>query len=122
MQNHDTGCAQAHWEFPRHGLEQGYAYILTHPGTPTVFYNHLFDERRFAGVRAAVEALIDVRRRNGVNARSHVDIADFSDRHYAAIVDHCVAMRIGEDLWAPPGHEWQLTASGDRWVVWEHKE
>lgn len=122
LQNHDTGCAQAHWEFPRHGLEQGYAYILTHPGTPTVFYNHLFDEHRFAGVRQAVEALIAIRRRNGVNARSSVEIADFSDRHYAAITDHRVAMRIGEDLWHPVGHEWRVAASGDRWVVWEHSE
>ena len=22
---------------------QGYAYILTHPGIPTVFYNHFYD-------------------------------------------------------------------------------
>ena len=25
------------------GLLQGYAYILTHPGVPTVFYDHFYD-------------------------------------------------------------------------------
>lgn len=87
-----------------------------------MFCNHIFDEHRFAGVRQAVESLIAIRRRNGVNARSSVEIADFSDRHYAAITDHRVAMRIGEDLWHPQGHEWRVAASGDRWVVWEHSE
>jgi alpha-amylase len=120
VQNHDTGCAQAHWEFPRHGLEQGYCYILTHPGTPTVFYNHLYDEHRFRGVRAAVEALVAVRLRNRIGARSKVTIVDFSDRHYAAHIDDCVAMRIGDDHYQP-GAGWKLSASGDRWAVWEHQ-
>lgn len=35
LENHDTGSTQGHWRFPGHALEQGYAYILTHPGTPT---------------------------------------------------------------------------------------
>ncbi len=35
LENHDTGSTQGHWRFPGHALEQGYAYILTHTGTPT---------------------------------------------------------------------------------------
>jgi hypothetical protein len=35
LENHDTGSTQGHWRFPHHALEQGYVYILTHPGTPT---------------------------------------------------------------------------------------
>jgi alpha-amylase len=120
VQNHDTGCAQAHWEFPRHGLEQGYCYILTHPGTPTVFYNHLYDPHKFPGVAQAIESLIAIRKRNDLGARSVVSIADFSDRHYAAIIDDKVAMRIGDDRYQP-GHGWKLAASGDRWVVWERQ-
>ncbi|XP_062103076.1 alpha-amylase 3, chloroplastic-like [Humulus lupulus] len=34
LENHDTGSTQGHWPFPRDKLAQGYAYILTHPGTP----------------------------------------------------------------------------------------
>lgn len=121
MQNHDTGCAQSHWPFPRHGLEQGYCYILTHPGTPTVFYNHLYDQNKFPGVSDAVESLVAIRKRNNLCARSVVAIADFSDRHYAAIIDEKVAMRIGDDRYSP-GAGWKLSASGDRWVVWEKED
>ena len=35
LENHDTGSTQGHWRFPAHALEQGYVYLLTHPGTPT---------------------------------------------------------------------------------------
>eukprot|EP00250_Pteridium_aquilinum_P017935 c23849_g2_i1 orf=436-3144(+) len=38
LENHDTGSTQGHWPFPREKLMQGYAYILTHPGTPVIFY------------------------------------------------------------------------------------
>eukprot|EP00897_Mesotaenium_endlicherianum_P000654 jgi/Mesen1/1058/ME000123S00228 len=33
LENHDTGSTQGHWPFPRDKVMQGYAYILTHPGT-----------------------------------------------------------------------------------------
>ena len=37
-----AGSTQQHWPFPSQLLQQGYAYILTHPGTPCVFYDHLW--------------------------------------------------------------------------------
>jgi hypothetical protein len=40
----DTGSTLNHWPFPSHRLQEGYAYILTHPGTPCVFYDHLYQE------------------------------------------------------------------------------
>jgi alpha-amylase len=47
IDNHDTGPSpdggQNHWPFPGAKVEQGYAYILTHPGTPTVYWPHYFD-------------------------------------------------------------------------------
>lgn len=39
------GSSQGHWRFPHHAVEQGYAYILTHPGTPCVFWDHLLVSR-----------------------------------------------------------------------------
>jgi alpha-amylase len=41
--NHDTGSTQAHWPFPHNAVGQGYAYILTHPGMPCIFYDHYFE-------------------------------------------------------------------------------
>lgn len=36
IDNHDTGSTQREWPFPSDKVMQGYAYILTHPGTPCV--------------------------------------------------------------------------------------
>lgn len=42
IDNHDTGSTLNHWPFPSRNLPEGYAYILTHPGTPCVFYDHFY--------------------------------------------------------------------------------
>lgn len=36
IDNHDTGSTQNLWPFPSDKVMQGYAYILTHPGTPSI--------------------------------------------------------------------------------------
>jgi alpha-amylase len=36
VDNHDTGSTQNSWPFPSDKVMQGYAYILTHPGTPCI--------------------------------------------------------------------------------------
>jgi alpha-amylase len=36
IDNHDTGSTQSHWPFPSDKIMQGYVYILTHPGIPSV--------------------------------------------------------------------------------------
>jgi hypothetical protein len=35
--------SQGHWPFPSDRVGQGYAYILTHPGVPCVFWEHYFE-------------------------------------------------------------------------------
>ncbi|MBA0744022.1 hypothetical protein Gogos_006664 [Gossypium gossypioides] len=65
IENHDTGSTQGHWRFPGGKEMQGYAYILTHPGTPAVFYDHIFSHHR-----SEIANLISVRNRNGIHCRS----------------------------------------------------
>jgi alpha-amylase len=69
IENHDTGSTLNHWPFPANGLFEGYAYILTHPGTPCVFYDHFFGNQ---ALQEAITALLDVRRRLRISARSEV--------------------------------------------------
>ena len=38
------------------GLAQGYAYILTHPGQPCVFYDHLYEWG--SGLKEAILELV----------------------------------------------------------------
>lgn len=54
---------------------QGYAYLLTHPGTPSVFYDHIFSH-----YKSEIAALISLRKRNKVNCRSVVSIVNFSKK------------------------------------------
>lgn len=65
------GSSQGHWRFPGHAVEQGYAYILTHPGTPCVFWDHLCDQR----AKDMVARLVAVRKRAGIHCRSEVRTA-----------------------------------------------
>ncbi|XWS34048.1 hypothetical protein CRYUN_Cryun21dG0005700 [Craigia yunnanensis] len=69
IENHDTGSTQGHWRFPGGKEMQGYAYILTHPGTPAVFYDHIFSH-----YRSEIAALISLRNRNKIHCRSSVSI------------------------------------------------
>jgi hypothetical protein len=72
LENHDTGSTQGHWRFPGHAIEQGYAYILTHPGTPCVFWDHLSDQRQ----KDTVARLVAIRKRNGIHCRSKVRLGN----------------------------------------------
>ena len=118
LDNHDTGSTQAHWPFPSDKILWGYAYILTHPGTPTVFWDHLFDWG--PEVREGVCALVAVRRRKDIHSRTRVEIVEAKDHVYAAYVGDSVAVKIGQGHWGPvPGAGFDLTCSGDGWAVWE---
>lgn len=127
IDNHDTGGSQNHWPF--HGestlqkvkeemVMQGYAYILTHPGIPCVFWDHLVTW----GTGNAIKELISIRKKNGIFSESTVAIQKAVDKDcYAAIVDGSkgkVAMVIGAGTWAPTGN-WVLAAEGYNYKVWE---
>jgi len=42
IDNHDTGSTQNMWPFPSDKVMQGYAYILTHPGIPSLVKKEFF--------------------------------------------------------------------------------
>ncbi len=60
------GSTQGHWRFPEKSLEEGYAYLMTHPGTPSVFMDHLDDEK----LRNTIVKLGAIRKRMGIHCRS----------------------------------------------------
>lgn len=115
IENHDTGSTQGHWRFPGGKEMQGYAYILTHPGTPTVFYDHIFSE-----YNPEIANLISLRNRNKLHCRSTVRIEKAERDVYAAIIDDKVAMKIGPGHYEPPnGQNWSSAAEGNSYKVWE---
>lgn len=97
LENHDTGSTQGHWPFPRDKLTQGYAYILTHPGTPTIFYDHFYD----FGFRDVITELIEARRRAGIHCRSSVKIYHANNEGYVAQIGDTLVMKLGHFDWNP---------------------
>lgn len=94
---------------------QGYAYILTHPGVPSVFWDHYFDW----GLKSAIDQLIAVRKDNGLHSESSLSIKEARWDLYAAEIDGKVAMKIGPGSWSPSGSGWVLRTSGTDYAVWD---
>lgn len=117
LENHDTGSTQGHWRFPHHGLQQGYAYLLTHPGTPCVFYDHLHDK----GLENVVQRLITFRRRNGINCRSLLSIIKAERDLYVAMIDDNALMKMGPGDYKPDLSMWERVDHGPLWAVYERK-
>ncbi|GGC13290.1 glucan 1,4-alpha-maltotetraohydrolase domain-containing protein [Pseudoduganella buxea] len=122
VDNHDTGPAascgsgQNLWAAPCGSVMEGYAYILSHPGIPTVFYPHVYDWN----LKAPIGALIKARKAAGVTSTSAVAIQQATQGLYAAIVTGStrqLAMKIGPNSWSP-GTGWTLQASGTNYAVW----
>jgi len=115
IDNHDTGSTQSHWPFPSNKVGMGYAYILTHPGTPTVFWDHYFDWGD--DLKKQIRGLLKVRDDAGIHSRSKLEIVEARDNLYAALVGDRLAVKLGGD-WSPSGGGWSAAVSGDGWCVW----
>lgn len=95
---------------------QGYAYILTHPGIPCVFWTHYFDWG--TAIQGTLTRLIAIRKAAGLNSASVVNIVAADDQQkYAAIIDNKVALKLGPAPW-DPGPDWTVAASGNDFAVW----
>jgi alpha-amylase len=120
VDNHDTGPSpdggQNLWPFPSNKVEQGYAYILTHPGTPTVYWPHYFDWG--SDLQNKIRTLIQLRKEKGITSTSSIAVQAADATRYAAIINGNLAMKIGPGAWSPSGAGWTLRASGSDWAVW----
>ncbi|MFN4257754.1 MAG: alpha-amylase C-terminal beta-sheet domain-containing protein [Gemmataceae bacterium] len=124
IDNHDTEYRrdrehECHYNDTRHfagkSVALGYAYILTHPGNPCVFWSHYFDWDEYT--RQRIDALIKVRKQAGLHARSNVEIREAGHGIYSAIIDDRVAVKLGARGWHPGG-SWQLAVDGEKFAVW----
>ncbi|CAM8973405.1 unnamed protein product [Rhodiola kirilowii] len=111
LENHDTGSTQGHWPFPRDKLMQGYAYILTHPGTPAIFYDHFYD----FGIHDVITELIEARRRAGIHCRSSIKIFHANSDGYVAHIGDSLVVKLGQFDWNP-SKENRLDGSWQKFV------
>ncbi|MFL5347008.1 MAG: alpha-amylase C-terminal beta-sheet domain-containing protein [Hyalangium sp.] len=123
IDNHDTGPStpsggQNLWAFPSDKILQGYAYILTHPGIPCVYWVHYFDWG--TANQSAIKTMISIRKSKGITSTSAVSIQAADSSKYAAIITGTtgkVAMKIGYGAWSPTG-TWTLATSGNNYAIW----
>lgn len=137
LENHDTGYRtnedgtpqqhHAHDNFLNDWqVEQGYAYLLSHPGVPTVYWKHYFDWGE--ALREKIKALINARKVAGVHAGSTLytqDNARIRGVYAARVVGHQgdLYVRIGgsDADWQPhfSGYQqYREYAAGAGWKVW----
>lgn len=120
IDNHDTGPSpgggQNHWPFPSDKVEQGYAYILTHPGIPCVYWPHFFDWD--SDLRNKIKALISLRREKGIGSTSSLNIIAADSSKYVAEINGNLIVKIGPDMSYNPPYGWTLRAYGNNWAVW----
>jgi alpha-amylase len=101
--------------FPHRTVAMGYAYVLTHPGIPCVYWPHYFDWDEYT--RQRIGRLIQIRKSASLHAQSQVTIHEAKRGLYAATVDDRVALKLGPDSWSPGGG-WHLAVDGDKFAVW----
>ena len=120
IENHDTGSTQGHWRFPEGFETQGYVYILTHPGTPTVFWDHLF-EWHDKSLGDTIVRLMEIRKAFGIHSRSAVKILRAEPSFYAAQIDESLVMKIGAGDFSPDEGAWEYYTHGMEWCLWKRR-
>lgn len=124
IDNHDTFVKPGSFVTSDY-IMKGYAFILTHPGIPCVFFPHYNGGTyskdgvtvTYASNKTAIDKLMAIRRNNGINAYSSVVVSN-SGSFYSATIDNKVVVKIGPGLWNP-GTGWVLKTSGTDYAVWE---
>ncbi|XP_010690299.1 alpha-amylase [Beta vulgaris subsp. vulgaris] len=117
IDNHDTGSTQQLWPFPSDKVTQGYAYILTHPGIPSIFYDHFFEW----GIKEEIAKLASIRLRNMINGSSGVNIMASDADLYVAMIDEKVIVKIGPryNVGNLIPSNFKISTSGKDYAVWE---
>jgi alpha-amylase len=123
IENHDTGPPLAHWPFPASELAQGYAYILTHPGTPCIFWDH-WEGSKHPGLRDIIQQLIAVRKQAKLSSKCTIVVLRAAADVYAAIVDGKIVVKIGGGNYSPnsvklENKQWERVCSGQNFAVWK---
>ena len=137
LENHDTGYRTNDDGTPQPGhqfdsfengwqVEQAYAYVLTHPGVPCVYWKHYFDWGN--DLKEKIKALINARKSAGVTAGSQLYLQDNARQkgvYGARIVGKRgdLYVRIGgsDNEWQPSFSGYQNYrdyAHGNGWTVW----
>gem|GEM_PF-967662 len=117
VDNHDTGSSQQHWELRGDKVYLAYVYILTHPGLPTVAWEHYFDSG--TELKTLINNLIDLRKAKNITQVSTLNILKAVNNEYVAKIDSSLIVKIGPGTTYNPGVGWKIKYSGTDFAIWE---
>lgn len=112
IDNHDTSRDDRFGSNDQ--ITMGYAYILTHPGTPCVFWT----DWNIASIQSAVKAIISARRKANISSTSSINIVSYSSGLYVAYVNGVLAVKLGTNSWSPSDSTFKLYTSGNNYAIW----
>ncbi|KAJ9166235.1 hypothetical protein P3X46_021013 [Hevea brasiliensis] len=118
IDNHDTWSQQV-WPFPSDNVMLGYVYILTHPGTPSIFYDHFIEW----GLKEPISKVASIRKTYGISETSTVKILAAESDLYMAMINDNVIMKIVPklDLGNLLPSNFELATPGQDYAVWVKK-
>ena len=128
IENHDTEPVRGNGkEFPQDKILAGYAYLLTHPGKPMVFWSHFFNfgkDQSQQSFEAVISRMISIRKQNRVHSGSRCEIVAAGRALYAAIIDDRVAVKLGSSMDWRPGAGWteHPVCWGKDFAIWMRTE
>ena len=119
---------QGHWRFPPEHRVLGYAYILSHPGMPCLFWPHAVRMPDDSGgdMAADIARLCAIRREVGIQADSAITIVLAEADMYVARIEGAhaeLAVKLGprydlpEEI-LPATDVWTLLTSGEGYALW----
>jgi len=111
LDNHDTARDDRFGNTDQ--IKMGYAYILTHPGTPFVFW----DDWTSSATKQVIIDLIAIRNSVGINSGSSMYIDVHTNGLYAVHIDSRLCMKLGTSDWSPDS-SWTLRTFGNNYAVW----
>ncbi len=112
IDNHDTSRDDRFGSTDQ--IAMGYAYILTHPGTPCVFWT----DWNISGIQTAIKAMIGARRKANISSTATINIVSYTSGLYAAYVNGVLAIKLGSTSWAPSDATFKLYTSGNNYAIW----
>ena len=129
LENHDTEEARNGANAPAFpngtATMEGYAVLLTHPGTPMVFWGDLMDSG--STQELAIKRLIAARQNYGIQDTSAIWVDTATDQgFYSAYITGTngeIAVKVGPGSWQPSGTKWanpgtKILYSGTNYCVW----
>ena len=125
VENHDTpDYDPVNNVLTTNNVGQAYAYLLTHPGVPCIFWSHMYEWG--ATVTNEIKALIQMRKDAGIHSQSPVTVLRSENGLYVASIagdTKTVILKMGYSNWGDPSNEgisgsWNMDTSGNNYAIW----